>query len=130
MKRTVLLIFLLVTGLLLLGLAAPALAQGGGGGNGGGSQGRADPGRADHDRAREAVSREDARPLAAILPAIERRYRARMVGLELGSHGGRLVYEIELVTAAGRIIEVVVDAATGGIVSGDTADEDGRNPED
>lgn len=123
MKHTVLLVFLIVTGLLLVGLVAPALADGGSGQGRGGHD-------HDHDRAREAVAQNIAQPLATILPAIERRYQARMVDVEFESEDGRLVYEIELITPAGRIIEVVVDAATGDIVRDDLGGDDGQQSED
>jgi uncharacterized membrane protein YkoI len=121
MKRTALLMFLLLTGLFLIGLAAPALSD-----NGRGAGGREH----DHDRARDAVSQLGARPLATILPEIEQRYRARMVEVEFEPEDGRLLYEIELITATGRIIEVVVDASTGDIVDDDVSDDDGQHPED
>ena len=107
--------------LLLIGLAAPALADNSRGGNGSGH---------DHDRVRDAVSRHEARALAEILPGIERRYQARMVAVEFEPKDGLLVYEIKLITSAGRIIEVVVDAATGDIIKDDMDDEDDQQPED
>ncbi len=121
MRNAAIIIVLLLIGLLLVGLAAPALANGS---NGGRSEGH------DHDRAREAVSRQDAQPLAAILPMVEARYHARMVEVDLESEDGHLAYEFELITPAGRIIEVTVDAATGDIVSDDTGGENGLKPED
>ena len=121
MHRIVLLILILIAGLLLVGLAAPALANGNDARDGGGS---------DHDRARQAVSQDGAQPLAIILPTVEGHYHARMVDLDLEDEGGRLVYEMELITASGRIIEVVVDAATGSIVSDDLDDDDESDFED
>lgn len=124
MKRTALLILALLTGLLLVGFAAPALAENG---RGAGGQ-RKDQGQ-DQDRARDAVAREGARPLAAILPAIEARFGARMVEVDVDVEAGRLVYEIELITPSGRLIEVAVDAATGDIVGDDTGGDTGAEPE-
>lgn len=121
MKRTALLVLALLTGLLLVGLAAPALAENGRGAGGHGQ---------DHDRARDAVAQEGAQPLAAILPAIEARYGARMVEVSVEAEARRLVYEIELITPSGRIIEVAVDAATGDIVGDDTGGDTGAEPED
>lgn len=107
--------------LLMIGLSGPALAD-----SGRTAEERGD----DHDRAREAVVRRDALPLAQILPGIEQRYQARMVAVELDSKGGRLVYELELITAVGRIVEVVVDAATGDIVKDDLGHDDEGHAED
>ncbi len=104
--------------ILLICFALPALAQGqgGSGGNGGGSGGSGQG--HDHDRAREAVMRQDALPLATILPGIQQRYRAHMVEVKLESEDGLLVYEIELITPRGHIFEVVVDATTGAVIKG------------
>ena len=123
MTRSAFLITILVAGLLLIGLAVPALA--------GGDDSRGDGGRDhDHDRAREAVLKQDARPLVSILPEVERRYRARMVEVDFESEDGRLVYKIKLLTRTGRIIEVEVDAATGDIVKDDLDDDHGHHSED
>ena len=114
--------------LILIALAAPAHAQNRGGGNGGGGNGGGHG--ADHDRAREAVERNAARPLVGVLREVEGRYQARMVALEFGPEEGRLVYNIELITSAGQIIEVVVDAETGNIIRDETGVESGWQPED
>lgn len=113
MKQLVLLLF--------MSFLASSAAADDGRGHGGGH---------DHDRARDAVARQDARRLADILPAIERRYRARMVEVEFEAEDGLLVYKIELITASGRIIEVEVDAATGAIVKDDIGDDNRNDPED
>ncbi len=112
--------------LVLICLATPAFAENGRGGNGGGG---GDNG-ADHDRAREAVERHEARPLAEVLRGVEERYQAHMVAVRFEPEDGRLAYKIELITAAGRIIEVVVDAETGNIIKDETGEENNRQPED
>lgn len=68
---------------------------------------------ADQERARVARERGGALPLATLLPAIERDLGGRMIEVELDDDGGRLVYEIELLLADGRVIELEVDARTG-----------------
>jgi uncharacterized membrane protein YkoI len=113
MKQLVLLLFMSF-------LASPATAD----------DGRGHGGSHDHDRARDAVAHHDARRLADILPAIERRYGARMVEVEFEAEGGRFVYKIELITTSGRIVEVEVDAATGAIVRDDIGDDTHEEPED
>lgn len=115
----------LVPILILACLASAAAADGG---HGHAARGPADG--SAHDRARDAVARHVARPLSEILPEIERRYRARMVEVELEDDDGRLAYEIELVTDAGRLIEVVVDAATGSVVKDDTGTGSFVRPEE
>ncbi|MGP9821299.1 PepSY domain-containing protein [Salinarimonas sp. NSM] len=66
----------------------------------------------DHVAAREAVRRGDALPLADILAAIPPRYAGRVIDVELEREDGRLVYELTLVAADGRVRELVVDAAS------------------
>ncbi|WP_026381381.1 PepSY domain-containing protein [Afifella pfennigii] len=70
----------------------------------------------DHDRARDALRRGEILPLAEILPKIERRYRARLLEVELEREDGIIVYELELITRDGRIIELEVDAASGAVI--------------
>lgn len=89
-----------------LGAASPALAD------------------RDHDRAREALARGEILSLSVLLPEIEARYDARMLEVELETDDGRLVYEFELITSAGRIIEAEVDAATGAILEDEQEDDD------
>jgi uncharacterized membrane protein YkoI len=72
---------------------------------------------ADFDRAREALERNDVLPLAAILAHVERETGARMIEVGFNDKGGRYLYEFDLVTPDGRLIEAVVDATTGRIES-------------
>ena len=99
--------------LLLALVALPASADRSGNGRGG-----------DHDRARAAVSAGEILPLAALLPALEARFRARMIEVELDRDDGRLVYEVEMITPAGRILEIEVDAASGAILEAEEDDGD------
>ncbi|HKX95129.1 MAG TPA: PepSY domain-containing protein [Methylibium sp.] len=68
---------------------------------------------ADQERARRATLAGAALPLATLLPAIERELGGRMIEVELDEDGGRLVYEIDLLLADGRVIELEVDARSG-----------------
>jgi uncharacterized membrane protein YkoI len=68
---------------------------------------------ADQERARSARERGAALPLATLLPAIERELGGRMIEVELDDNDGRLVYEIDLLLADGRVIELEVDARSG-----------------
>jgi len=70
----------------------------------------------DSDRAREGVSSGAILPLAAILSGIETHFGARMINAELHRKSGRLIYELELITPAGRVLDVQVDAATARIL--------------
>ena len=70
----------------------------------------------DHDRARDALRRGEAQSLSAILPQVEAQFGARVIEVEFERRHGRHVYEFELITPDGRIIEAVVDAGTGEIL--------------
>jgi uncharacterized membrane protein YkoI len=70
----------------------------------------------DSDRAYRALERGEVRPLAEILAALERRVEGEIVGVEFESEDGRHVYEFEVITPAGRLLEIYVDAATGAIL--------------
>jgi len=70
----------------------------------------------DSDRAYRARERGEVRPLAEILAALERRVDGEVVGVEFESEDGRHVYEFEVITPRGRLLEVYVDAATGAIL--------------
>ena len=114
--------------ILLLCFALPALAQGqggsGGNGSGGDSQGH------DHDRARAAVMRQEAKPLAAILPKIQQQYQAHMVEVRLEHERGILVYKFVLITPDGRIIDVVANAVNGNILRDDAGHGDLAPPKE
>jgi len=66
----------------------------------------------DADRALRALERGEVRPLAEILAAVEPELGGEIVGVEFEREDGRHVYEFEVVTPAGRLVEVYVDAAT------------------
>lgn len=67
----------------------------------------------DFDRALEAVTRGEILRLADILPMVEEEFGGRAIETELETEDGRWVYEIEILTAEGRLFEVDVDAVTG-----------------
>jgi uncharacterized membrane protein YkoI len=67
----------------------------------------------DYERARRAVEQGAARPLGEILPVVERRLGGRVIEVRFERESTTYVYEFELITADGRIIEATVDAATG-----------------
>jgi uncharacterized membrane protein YkoI len=70
----------------------------------------------DADRAYRALERGEVRPLAEILTTLEHRLEGEIVGVEFESEDGRHVYEFEVVTPDGRLLEIYVDAATGRIL--------------
>ncbi len=70
----------------------------------------------DHDLARAAASRHEILPLATVIEDISDRYSATLLEVELEREHGLYVYEFELITPEGRILEILVDAATGEIL--------------
>lgn len=91
---------LLTIGLAAAALAAPAAAKA----------------RGDHERARRALESGEIRPLSELLAAIEARYDARVIGMELERDGERWIYEFKLLPPTGRLFELEVDAVTGEVI--------------
>lgn len=71
----------------------------------------------DHDRARRAVSEGKALPLTDILAMLRPSLDGEVIEVELEQKGGRLLYELKVLSPAGRVREIYVDAATAAIVS-------------
>lgn len=68
----------------------------------------------DHEAARRAVERGELKPLSEILARIEKEFDGRVLEVELERHReNRLVYEIELLTPDGRVLEIRYDGRTG-----------------
>lgn len=70
----------------------------------------------DHDRARRAVEQGRALPLRVVLDQVERQFQGRAVNVELERKHGRLIYEIRLLQADGRVVKLEVDAASGAVL--------------
>lgn len=77
----------------------------------------------DHERARAAVRAGAALPLAQILSRLGATVEGRVVEVELERDDGRLVYEITVVSPAGRVRELAVDAATARVLEIDEDDD-------
>lgn len=68
----------------------------------------------DHSEARRAVERGELKPLSEILARIEKEFDGRVLEVALDRHrDNRLVYEIELLTPDGRVLELRYDGRTG-----------------
>ncbi len=67
----------------------------------------------DHERARAAVVRGEVLPLDAVLARVPLGAGERLLDAELEREGGRWVYELELISADGRVREVELDARDG-----------------
>lgn len=68
-------------------------------------------------RAREALERGEVLPLATIIGLVESKVDARIIEVEFEEREGKYIYEFELITPAGRLLEAIADAVTGEILS-------------
>lgn len=76
----------------------------------------------DVELARDLVERGQILPLAKVLALLQEQHPGQIVEVELEYSHGKLVYEVDMITRDGRLIEVDMDAATGEIV--DVEEED------
>lgn len=73
----------------------------------------------DHDRARRAREAGEILPLVTVLTNVEREFTGKVIEVELDRDDGRWVYEFELLTPAGSVLELTYDAATGRFLEGE-----------
>ena len=66
----------------------------------------------DHDRAREAVRAGLVLPLPAVLERLKREVPGQVLEVELEQERSGWIYEIKLLTPAGQLIKVYLDART------------------
>jgi uncharacterized membrane protein YkoI len=73
----------------------------------------------DHERARHAREAGEILPLARVLVTVERDFTGTPIEVELEREDGRWVYEVELLTPSGDVLELEYDAATGAFLEGE-----------
>jgi uncharacterized membrane protein YkoI len=78
---------------------------------------RSDDDRSEHDAVREAVRRGEVLPLPQVLDIVEQRLPGEVLEVELEHEHGRLIYEIKVLTEAGRVRKIEVDARNGDVRS-------------
>ena len=78
--------------------------------------------RYDHDLARQALEQGEVRPLSEILAGVRQQIEGELVGVEFDRINGRYVYELKVISPAGRLREVRVDAMTAEILGGEAED--------
>ncbi len=88
------------------------------------SVGGQDSAATDVELARDLVERGQILPLAQVLSRLQASHPGKVIEVELEYSDGILVYEVDLITTEGRLIEVDMNAATGTIVDVDEEDED------
>ena len=76
----------------------------------------------DHDRAKKLLDAGDILPLESILIKARERQPGKILEIELETEDNKLVYEIELLTPDGKVLELLFDARTGQHIS--TEEED------
>lgn len=76
----------------------------------------------DFETAEKAVKRGEMRPLSAILDELAAIQPGRVIAIELDIEDGLPIYDVELITPDGRLLEVDIDAKTGMILSMDEDD--------
>lgn len=72
----------------------------------------------DQDKARRAVERGEAIELRKVLAGIRRRYQGRIVSVRLRGRGRNLQYRIRVIDNENRLLNLVVNARTGQVISG------------
>lgn len=70
----------------------------------------------DHEEARRLRLDDQVLPLETIIERVGLGPDTRILEVETGFEHGRRVYEIEYVTAGGRIMELAVDAGSGEVL--------------
>ncbi|MGE0530063.1 MAG: PepSY domain-containing protein [Hyphomonadaceae bacterium] len=76
----------------------------------------------DHDDALAAVEARQALPLTRIFEIAQTAVPGEIIEVELDREGGRLIYEVDILTSTGRLRQVEIDARTGDVL--DVEDED------
>jgi uncharacterized membrane protein YkoI len=71
----------------------------------------------DHDRARAALERGEVRPIGEVLAAAAAAVPGDVVEVELERERGRWVYELKVIAPDGRVIEVLMDAASASVLA-------------
>jgi uncharacterized membrane protein YkoI len=71
----------------------------------------------DHDRARRAFERGEVLPIMRILALVTRYLPGDIIEVKLDRRHGRFTYEVKVLTPAGRVRELVLDASTGAFVT-------------
>jgi uncharacterized membrane protein YkoI len=73
--------------------------------------------RGDQDRALEALRNGEVMPLARILPIVAQHLPGAIIDVEFDTERGQLRYEIRVLTPAGEVREIRLDARTGAFIS-------------
>lgn len=86
-------------------------------------------GKDDHDRARQAVQAGQVLPLPAVLERLQREVPGQVLEVELEQERDRWIYEIKLLTPAGQLTKVKLDARTAEVLRIKSRDDQGPGRE-
>ncbi|MCW9012310.1 MAG: PepSY domain-containing protein [Gammaproteobacteria bacterium] len=70
----------------------------------------------DYIEARQLQESGEILPLESILKRLRQTYPGKVLEVELEKEGGKIIYEIEILTKNGIVKEIYIDAKTGDIV--------------
>jgi uncharacterized membrane protein YkoI len=70
----------------------------------------------EHDEIRAALQRGEVLPLTRILSIAQQQVPGDVIEVELESKRGALIYEIKVLTQAGRVREIKIDARDGKVI--------------
>lgn len=76
----------------------------------------------DHEQARRLLEAGEVLPLEAVIERVQTVQPGTVIDAELEREDDRLIYEIELLDRHGIVHEVLIDAATGGVLETETGD--------
>jgi uncharacterized membrane protein YkoI len=94
---------------ILVSLALPALAQ---------------DVKPDHERAADAVATGAVLPLAEVLARLAQTHPGDVIEVELDDEDGIVVYDLDIVTPDGRLLEIEINAATGAVLDVEIDEDD------
>lgn len=70
----------------------------------------------DHKEVRDALAKGEVLPLTRILTIAQEKAPGDVIKVKLSDEDGRLVYELKVLAASGRVLEVELDARTGAVL--------------
>ncbi|GLK78209.1 hypothetical protein GCM10008171_34630 [Methylopila jiangsuensis] len=71
----------------------------------------------EHYEAGEALKSGRVRPLEEIIALARKEIGGEIIEIEFEHDDGRYIYELEIISPSGKLLEVKIDAATGAILS-------------
>ncbi len=76
----------------------------------------------DHDDARELVQHGEILPLENLLTQVKKTYPGKILEVDLERKAGKLIYELEVLDAEGKVWELRFDAASGKLLQQELED--------